>query len=230
VVGAEALLRWSHARRGFISPGEFVPLAETTGLIRLLTRWVLDRATGESRSWERAGRRLPVAINVSARSLQDERIVDDIEEVLLTHDLRGDRLQIEVTESAMMKDAARAAEVLESLAGRGVSVSIDDFGTGYTSLGLLRKLPVQELKIDKSFVIGMAGDGAEDTAIVRSTADLAHNLGLTVVAEGVEDQWTLDVLSSFGCDQAQGYHIARPMPSADFVGWLGASPWRVIES
>lgn len=230
IVGAEALLRWAHSRRGFVSPAEFIPLAEQTGLIRPLTRWVLDRATGESCAWARAGRKLPVAINVSARSLQDERIVDDIEEALLTHDVRGDRLQIEVTESAVMNDAGRAAEVLSSLTGRGVAVSIDDFGTGYSSLGLLRRLPVQELKIDKSFVIGMAGEGAEDTAIVRSTADLAHNLGLTVVAEGVEDQWTLDLLSSFGCDQAQGYHIARPMPSADFVGWLGKAPWRVIES
>ena len=177
-----------------MSPADFVPLAEQTGLIRPLTRWVLDRATGESCAWARAGRRLPVAINVSARSLQDERIVDDVEEALLTHDVRGDRLQIEVTESAVMRDAGRAAEVLASLTGRGVAVSIDDFGTGYSSLGLLRRLPVNELKIDKSFVIGMAGDGAEDTAIVRSTADLAHNLGLTVVAEGVEDQWTLDLL------------------------------------
>jgi diguanylate cyclase (GGDEF)-like protein/PAS domain S-box-containing protein len=230
IVGAEALLRWTHAKRGFVSPAEFIPLAEQTGLIRPLTRWVLDRATGESCAWARAGRRLPVAINVSARSLQDGRIVDDVEEALLTHDVRGDRLQIEVTESAVMSDAGRAAEVLASLTGRGVSVAIDDFGTGYSSLGLLRRLPVQELKIDKSFVIGMAGDGAEDTAIVRSTADLAHNLGLTVVAEGVEDQWTLDLLSSFGCDQAQGYHIARPMPSADFVAWLGSAPWRVIEN
>ena len=230
IVGAEALLRWTHAKRGFVSPAEFIPLAEQTGLIRPLTRWVLDRATGESCAWARAGRRLPVAINVSARSLQDGRIVDDVEEALLTHDVRGDRLQIEVTESAVMSDVGHAAEVLASLTGRGVSVSIDDFGTGYSSLGLLRRLPVQELKIDKSFVIGMAGDGAEDTAIVRSTADLAHNLGLTVVAEGVEDQWTLDLLSSFGCDQAQGYHIARPMPSADFIAWLGSSPWRVIES
>jgi diguanylate cyclase (GGDEF)-like protein/PAS domain S-box-containing protein len=231
IVGAEALLRWPHVKRGFVSPADFVPLAEQTGLIRPLTRWVLDRATGESCAWARAGRRLPVAINVSARSLQDERIVDDIEEALLTHDVRGDRLQIEVTESAVMRDAGRAAEVLASLTDRGVLVSIDDFGTGYSSLELLRRLPVHELKIDKSFVIGMAGDdGAEDTAIVRSTADLAHNLGLTVVAEGVEGQWTLDLLSSFGCDQAQGYHIAKPMPSAEFVDWLGSSPWRVIES
>jgi len=230
VVGAEALLRWPHSRRGYVSPAEFVPLAETTGLIRQLTRWVLDRATGEARSWERAGRQLPVSINITARSLHDDRIVDEVEEALLTHDLRSDRLQIEITESAVMHDEGRAAEVLAHLTGRGVLVSIDDFGMGYTSLNLLRRLPLHELKIDGSFVRGMRGDAAEDTAIVRSTAELAHNLGLTAVAEQVEDQWTLDLLSSFGCDQAQGYHIAKPMPSADFVDWLGASSWRVLES
>ena len=230
VVGAEALLRWAHPKRGFVSPAEFIPLAEQTGLIRPLTRWVLDRAAGEARGWERAGQRLPVAVNVSARSLHDNRIVDDVEEALLTHDLRADRLQIEVTESAVMADAGNAATVLSSLTSRGVAVSIDDFGTGYSSLGLLRKLPVHELKIDKSFVMGMGGDGGEDTAIVRSTADLAHNLGLNVVAEGVEDQWTLDLLATFGCDQAQGYHIARPMSGGAFTGWLGGSSWRVLES
>ena len=222
VVGAEALLRWPHPKRGFVPPADFIPLAEQTGLIRPLTRWVLDRAAGEARAWERAGRHIPVAVNVSARSLHDGRIVDDVEEALLTHDLRSDRLQVEVTESAVMADAGRAAEVLSSLTSRGVTVAIDDFGTGYSSLGLLRKLPVHELKIDKSFVIGMAGEGGEDTAIVRSTADLAHNLGLNVVAEGVEDQWTLDLLASFGCDQAQGYHIARPMPGGTSgAGWAG---------
>jgi EAL domain-containing protein (putative c-di-GMP-specific phosphodiesterase class I) len=191
---------------------------------------VLDRATGEARSWERAGRQLPVSINISARSLHDDRIVDEVEEALLTHDLRSDRLQIEITESAVMHDEGRAAEVLAHLTGRGVLVSIDDFGMGYTSLNLLRRLPLHELKIDGSFVRGMRGDAAEDTAIVRSTAELAHNLGLTAVAEQVEDQWTLDLLSSFGCDQAQGYHIAKPMPSAGFVDWLGSSSWRVLES
>jgi diguanylate cyclase (GGDEF)-like protein/PAS domain S-box-containing protein len=237
VVGAEALLRWPHAKRGFISPAEFIPLAEQTGagLIRPLTRWVLDRAVGEARGWERAGRRIPVAVNVSARSLHDGRIVEDVEETLLTHDLRPDRLQVEVTESAVMSDEGHAFEVLSSLTDRGVMVAIDDFGTGYSSLGLLRRLPVHELKIDKSFVIGMAKEGGEDTAfedtaIVRSTADLAHNLGLSVVAEGVEDQWTLDLLATFGCDQAQGYHIARPMPGAAFEKWLGESAWSVVES
>ena len=230
VVGAEALLRWPHPKRGLVPPAEFIPLAERTGLLRPLTRWVLDRAMGEARGWERAGRQLPVSVNISARSLHDGRILDDVEEALLTHDLRPQGLVVEVTESAVMADAARAADVLGSLSSRGVRVSIDDFGTGYSSLGLLRRLPVGELKIDKSFVLGMAGDGGEDTAIVRSTADLAHNLGFGVVAEGVEDQWTLDLLGTFGCDEAQGFHIARPMPSVDFVSWLGGAHWRVIES
>ena len=230
VVGAEALLRWNHPKRGPVSPAEFIPLAEQTGsgLIRLLTKWVLDRAAGEARAWERAGRQIPVAVNVSARSLHDGRIVDDVEETLLTHDLRPERLQVEVTESAVMADAGRAAEVLSNLSSRGVAVAIDDFGTGQTSLVLLKRLPVRQLKIDKSFVMGMAGEEGADTAIVRSAADLAHNLGLDVVAEGVEDQWTLDLLSTFGCDQAQGYHIARPMPAAAFAGWVGGSPWRVL--
>jgi diguanylate cyclase (GGDEF)-like protein/PAS domain S-box-containing protein len=243
VTGAEALLRWPHPKRGYVSPADFIPVAESTGpgLIRLLTRWVLDRAVGEARGWERAGRQIPIAVNVSARSLNDTRIVDDVEEALVTHDLGADRLLVEVTESALTSSNARSADVLKELADRRVVVAIDDFGMGYHSLDHLRHLPVQELKIDKSFVIGMAkeegeagGDGKnrafEDTAIVRSTADLAHNLGLSVVAEGVEDQWTLDLLSSFGCDQAQGYHIARPMPAAAFTGWLAGSPWRVLAS
>jgi diguanylate cyclase (GGDEF)-like protein/PAS domain S-box-containing protein len=237
VVGAEALLRWPHPKRGFVSPAEFIPLAEQTGagLIRPLTRWVLDRAVGEARGWERAGRRLPVSVNVSARSLHDDRLVEDVEEALLTHDLRADRLQVEVTESAVMSDDERAVEVLSNLTSRGVRVAIDDFGIGYSSLDRLRRLKVHELKIDKSFVMGMANEEGdetafEDTAIVRSTADLAHNLGLSVVAEGVENQWTLDLLGTFGCDEAQGYHIARPMPAAAFTKWLGESSWRVIES
>jgi diguanylate cyclase (GGDEF)-like protein/PAS domain S-box-containing protein len=230
VVGAEALLRWPHPKRGFVPPAEFIPLTEQTGLIRPLTRWVLGRAAGEARGWEREGRSLPVAVNMSARSLQDARIVDEVEQAVQASGLRPDRLQIEVTESAVMTDPARAADVLSRLTAKGVSVAIDDFGTGYSSLGLLRRLPVHELKIDKSFVMGMAGDGGEDTAIVRSTADLAHNLGLSVVAEGVEDQWTLDLLSTLGCDEAQGFHIARPMASADLMGWLGSGAWTVGES
>jgi diguanylate cyclase (GGDEF)-like protein/PAS domain S-box-containing protein len=230
VVGAEALLRWPHPRRGFVPPAEFIPLVEQTGLMRPLTRWVLNRAVGEARSFERNGRTLPVAVNVSARNLHDAQIVEDVADALLAHDLPAERLRLEVTESAVMADAGRAAEVLRDLSGRGVKVAIDDFGTGYSSLGHLRRLPVAELKIDGSFVRGMMGEGGEDTAIVRSTSDLAHNLGLNVVAEGVEDQWTLDLLSSLGCDSAQGFFIARPMAPADLVTWLERSPWRVTQN
>jgi diguanylate cyclase (GGDEF)-like protein/PAS domain S-box-containing protein len=230
VVGAEALLRWPHPKRGYVSPAEYIELAEQTGIIRPLTRWVLDRATEEARSWERVQRPLPVAVNVSQRSLHDMRLIDEVESALKAHDLPPSRLQVEVTESAVMNDRKGAEEVLRGLTSRGVAVSIDDFGTGYTSLGLLRNLRVAELKIDKSFVQGMAGDSGEDTAIVRSTAELAHNLGLSVVAEGVEDEWTLDLLGSFGCDQAQGFHIGRPMASAAFLDWLSTSGWRMPES
>jgi EAL domain-containing protein (putative c-di-GMP-specific phosphodiesterase class I) len=211
---------------------EFIPLAEHigSGLMRPLTRWVLDRAVEEAKSFERDGRMLPVAVNVSAQNLHDDLLVDEVAHTLVKHSVPADRLRLEVTETAVMADRDRATEVLDGLAKRGVSISIDDFGTGYSSLEQLRRLPVSELKIDGSFVRGMVGNGGEDTAIVRSTSDLAHNLGLSVVAEGVEDQWTLDVLSTFGCDQAQGFFIARPMASAELVNWLGKTTWRVAES
>jgi diguanylate cyclase (GGDEF)-like protein/PAS domain S-box-containing protein len=230
VVGAEALLRWPHPKRGMVPPGKFIPLAEHTGLMRPLTRWVLDRAIREAHAWERGGQPLPVAVNVSARSLHDRLIVDDVAEALLANDFDPSHLQIEVTESAVMADETRAAETLNGLKGKGVDVSIDDFGTGYSSLRLLRQLPVSELKIDRSFVMGMGGEAGEDTAIVRSTNDLGHNLGLTVVAEGVENEWTLDLLSAFGCDLAQGYYIARPMPPADIPTWIDRSKWKMAES
>ncbi len=230
VVGAEALLRWTHPRRGLVPPDEFIPLAEQTGLMRPLTRWVLDRAVGEAKGFKRDGRELAVAVNVSARNLHDTQIVDQVADTLLTHDMPAERLQLEVTESAVMSDVGRAAEVLGGLTRRGVTVSIDDFGTGYSSLSLLRRLPVGELKIDRTFVMGMDGNGGEDTAIVRSTSELAHNLGLSVVAEGVEDQETLDALTLMGCDHAQGYHIARPMPADELVRWLEHASWDMPES
>ncbi len=230
VIGAEALLRWPHPRRGLVPPLDFIPLAEQTGLMRPLTRWVLERAVAETKAFVRDGRALPVAVNVSARNLYDTEIIDDVAHALLTHAVPAQRLQVEVTESAVMADAGRAAAVLGGLTRRGVGVSIDDFGVGNSSLRLLRRLPVGELKIDQSFVSGMVGNGGEDTAIVRSTTDLGHNLGLTVVAEGVEDQWTLDALAGLGCDQAQGFYIARPMAAGDLVRWLGQAPWRMAES
>jgi EAL domain-containing protein (putative c-di-GMP-specific phosphodiesterase class I) len=210
-----------------VAPGEFIPLAERTGLMRPLTRWVINRAVREIGGVERNGRGLKVAVNVSARNLHDSEIVDEVTEALLSHDLPAERLQLEVTESAVMADTGRAADILGELKSRGVEVAIDDFGTGYSSLSLLRHLPVGELKIDRSFVMGMDGNGSEDTAIVRSTSDLAHNLGLLVVAEGVEDEQTLDALEGMGCDLAQGYHIARPMPVEELVRWLDETPWGV---
>ncbi|MCG6925677.1 MAG: GGDEF and EAL domain-containing protein [Acidobacteria bacterium] len=229
IVGVEALLRWPHSKRGMVPPGTFIPLAEKTGLMRELTRLVLDKVARQARGWQKDGWPLPVAVNVSARSLHDRLIVDDVADALRTHDVDPARLQIEITESAVMADENRAVETLSGLTGKGVGISIDDFGIGYTSLRLLRRLPVSELKIDRSFVMGMAGEAGEDTAIVRSTNDLGHNLGLTVVAEGVENEWTLDLLSAFGCDLAQGFHIARPMPPAELPGWIARSDWKMAE-
>jgi len=230
VVGAEALLRWPHPRRGMVPPAEFIPLAEQAGLIRSLTRWVIRRALADAKGFARNGQTLPVAVNVSARNLQDGRILDDVNDALAGSGVGPDRLQVEVTESAVMTDPVRAAETLARLSHRGISISIDDFGQGYTSIGLLRRLPVTEIKIDNEFVRGMVGNGVEDTAIVRLTNDLGHNLGLSVVAEGVEDERTMEMLSTFGCDSAQGYYIARPMPSADFQSWLGNGAWPAASS
>jgi len=226
VTGAEALLRWPHPRRGLVPPADFIPIAEPTGVIRQLTRWVVDRAVSEARAFEHAGYSLPVAVNVSRRNLHDGQIIEDVGSALDRHSVPADRFHVEVTETAVMDDPVRAGEVLARLARQGVRISMDDFGRGYSSLSMLRRLPLTEIKIDNQFVRGMVGEGAEDTAIVRSTNDLAHNLGLSVVAEGVEDQWTMDVLSTFGCDQAQGYYIARPMPASDFRRWLGRSGFR----
>jgi EAL domain-containing protein (putative c-di-GMP-specific phosphodiesterase class I) len=199
--------------------------------MRPLTRLVLDKATRQARLWGRNGHALPVAVNVSARSLHDPLLVEDVAEALRANDLDPARLQIEITESAVLADETRAEETLSGLKEQGISISVDDFGTGYSSLSLLRRLPgLSELKIDRSFVIGMAGEAGEDTAIVRSTNDLGHNLGLTVVAEGVEDEWTLDLLSAFGCDLAQGYFIARPMPAADLKAWMTGSDWKMAEN
>jgi diguanylate cyclase (GGDEF)-like protein/PAS domain S-box-containing protein len=233
VMGAEALLRWPHPKRGFVPPSEFIPLAENAGLNGALTRWVLDHAVAEARTWHKSGKKIEIAVNVSARSLQDRRIVEDVMSSLERSGLEPVRLIVEVTESAMMHDPRRAAEILGDIRRGGVKVSIDDFGTGFTSFNMLKQLDLTELKIDNSFVRGMQADGEEsstDTAIVRATADLAHNLDLTAVAEGVEDEWTLDLLANFGCDQAQGYHIARPMPGPAFVEWLGTTSWKTVES
>jgi diguanylate cyclase (GGDEF)-like protein/PAS domain S-box-containing protein len=226
VVGAEALVRWRHPKHGMVPPDQFIPLAEQGGLIKPLTRWVLDHALTQCEAWMREEPKLPVAVNLSARNLHDPQLVEQVTGLLASRQVAPELLQLELTESAVMTDPVRAGEILGVLDATGVGISIDDFGTGYTSLAYLRRLPVSELKIDKSFVMGMTKED-EDTAIVRSTNDLGHNLGLSVVAEGVEDEPTLELLGSFGCDAAQGYYMGRPMPAADLARWLRESPWGV---
>jgi diguanylate cyclase (GGDEF)-like protein len=224
VTCAEALVRWQHPQHGLLSPDLFVPIAEQTGLIRPLSRWVLNAALRQVNRWRRDGLDLAVAVNLSMRNLHDPEIVDMIRKLLARWGVPAACLTIEITESSLMADAARALEVLEHLQAMGVAVSIDDFGTGYSSLAYLKRLPVNELKIDKSFVAHMASDD-NDLAIVRSTVGLAHDLGLSVVAEGVEDQDTWDLLVDVGCDVAQGYFISRPLPPLVLGEWLDSADW-----
>ena len=223
VVGVEALVRWHHPVRGLVQPDEFIPLAEHTGLIGPLMRHVLDRALHQAGAWADAGRPLQVAVNLSARNLLDERLPAMVQSLLAAHGVPASMLELEVTESALMTEPGRARSLLEELAKVGVRISIDDFGAGYTSLGQLRDLPVTELKIDRSFVTTMTQDRSM-AFIVQSVIELGHNLGLTIVAEGVESTEALDALAGFGCDVAQGYYLSRPMPLEMFDHWLTTHP------
>ena len=231
--GAEALVRWQHPVRGLVPPMEFIPFAEQTGYVRQLTLWVFEEAARQQPALAAMGiQRL--SLNLSTRDLLDLELPDKLELLLLRHGARAESFCLEITESAIMDDPERAEATLNRLAQRGYKLSIDDFGTGYSSLAYLQRLPVQELKIDKSFVMGLVGAGAEgpergDAMIVRSTIDLAHNLGLTVVAEGVENAAILQRLTEMGCDEAQGYHMSKPVPLAALQDWaarraVGAAP------
>ncbi len=215
----EALVRWAHPTRGLLPPEVFIPLAESTGLIVPLTRWVLEEATRQAGAWRRAGLAVSVAVNLSAASLQDPALPATVAALLGAHALPAGLLRVELTESMLMADVGRAPVALAALADIGVRVSVDDFGTGYSSLAYLKRLPVDELKIDKAFVRDVAVD-ASDAAIVGATIGLGHGLGLRVVGEGVESQASLDALRALGCDGAQGYHIARPLPPAAMTRWL----------
>jgi diguanylate cyclase (GGDEF)-like protein/PAS domain S-box-containing protein len=226
VTGVEALLRWKHPHRGIIPPNEFIPLVERSGLIRPLTHWVLSAAVDQARAWERAGLRLSVAVNLSARNLLDAQLPDHLLELLTRTGAPADRLELEITESTIMADPARALEVLTRLHGMGIPLAIDDFGTGYSSLGYLKRLPVSAVKIDKSFVKNMETDD-NDAVIVRSTVELAHNLGLQVVAEGVETSYLWERLAALGCDAAQGYYVSQPMPADALSRWFVDAPWQV---
>lgn len=219
VVGAEALIRWEHPERGMIFPADFIPLAEHTGLIGPLTHHVLDTALAQIRAWSDAGRPLTVSVNVSARNLLDERLPDEVAGLLAVHGVQPELLELEVTESALMAEPARAKQILERLSAMGIRISIDDFGAGYTSLSQLKTLPVSELKIDKSFVLSMTED-IGNAMIVHSVIDLGHSLGLSIVAEGVETDQALTTLTDFGCDVAQGYLMSRPVTADALDIWL----------
>ncbi|MBY0409835.1 MAG: EAL domain-containing protein [Burkholderiaceae bacterium] len=215
---AEALVRWQHPQRGLVPPMDFIPFAEQTGFVRHLTLWMFEEVVRLLSGPQMAGKTLRVSINLSTRDLMDPELSQRLGEILERYGVMASSLCLEITESAIMDDPARAEAMLNRLSEQGFKLSIDDFGTGYSSLAYLKRLPVDELKIDKSFVMGMQV-GEDDVMIVRSTIDLAHNLGLTVVAEGVENGEILDHLRALSCDEAQGYHIARPLPVDDFFAW-----------
>jgi diguanylate cyclase (GGDEF)-like protein len=219
VVGGEALVRWDHPEHGHLKPDQFISLAEPTGLISPLTLYVLDTALRQQRRWSHQGLQLSVAVNVSVRTLYDDQFPRDVQELLDRHAAPPGKLVLEVTESTMMSDPGRAAAVLARLSHLGVQISVDDFGTGYSSLAYLKRLPISEVKIDKSFVIGMEDD-PEQLAIVSSIVDLGRNLGLRVVAEGVETDSAWALLRDRGCHRAQGYFLSPPLPADGFVAWI----------
>ncbi len=220
----EALIRWNHPKRGFMSPDLFLPLAEQTGDIRKLTSWVLDNAIRQCGEWRKTGLNINVAINLSAKDLLNKDLAIIIARLLQQHEVSSAWIVLEITESAIMHDAERALDMLLVLSGMGLGLSIDDFGTGYSSMEYLKKLPVTELKIDRSFVRELA-ENKEDQILVKSAIDLGHNLGMTIVAEGVEDESCLAVLKAQGCDLAQGYLFSPPLPVEKLGAWISTSPW-----
>ena len=226
VVGVEALVRWIHPEHGFMPPDEFIPLAEHTGLIQPLTTFVLRSALRECRRWQEEGLDLDVSVNLSVRSLLDLQLPESVSTLLREFDVEPSRLILEITESSIMADPIRAADVVDRLSDLGIGLAIDDFGTGYSSLSYLKRLPVSEIKIDKSFVLAMTSED-NDAVIVRSTVDLGRNLGLRVVAEGVETVEMFDELRNLGCDIAQGYLLSRPLPADELTVW--AIDWRSTE-
>jgi diguanylate cyclase (GGDEF)-like protein len=222
ITGVEALLRWQHPVEGTVMPQRIIPVAEQLGMITPITNWVLVTALKQCKQWSYDGLHIPVAVNVSARSFQNPRLLEKIQAALNVADVSGECLEIEITEATLMQDIDRATEVLNRLSDIGVTIAIDDFGTGYSSLSYLKQLPIHTLKIDQSFIVDVAFD-QQDVAIVRSIIDLGHNLGYKVVAEGVESGMAWDMLNSLGCDTAQGFHISKPLADEHFSSWLAES-------
>ncbi len=223
VLGVEALVRWQHPRRGLLPPFEFLPLAEQTDLIVPLSQWVLRRAVRQGTDWQRIGLDLTIAVNIPAQGLTDLTLPEQIIAVLDEEGLPGSRLVLEVTETGAMKDVVSAMDILSRLRLRGIELSIDDFGTGYSSLAKLQKMPFGELKIDRSFVSDVHVND-DSRVIVQIIIDLAHNLGMKVVAEGVETEEVWDRLRSWGCDIVQGYYVCRPIPAGEFQAWHRERP------
>ncbi len=221
--GLEALVRWQHPAKGLLYPETFVPLAEHTGLIRSLTKYVLSEAIRQCQVWRQRDMDLSVAVNLSAQDLRDEQFTTEVSRLLQRWGAPPACLELEITENSAMADPVCARKVLEGLSTMGIRIALDDFGTGYSSLAYLRQLPVRELKIDKSFVTDPAT--GDDIAMIRSIIDLGHNLGLQVVAEGVETKHMWDRLVALGCDLAQGYYVARPMPAPELAAWLASAPY-----
>ncbi|HEX8105253.1 MAG TPA: bifunctional diguanylate cyclase/phosphodiesterase, partial [Solirubrobacteraceae bacterium] len=216
--GVEALARWEHPERGNLPPDTFIPLAEQTGQIRALTMCVIQQAVAQCARWQAGGLDLDVAVNVSARDLLDLDLPATVDDLLRSHGLPADRLVLEITESMLVADPHRAERVLRQLSRLGVRIAVDDFGTGYSSLTYLKRMPIDEIKVDRSFVLNMATN-ADDAAIVASTVGLGQNLGLRTVAEGVENAAAFAVLQGMGCDRAQGYHLSRPVPAPELEAW-----------
>jgi EAL domain-containing protein (putative c-di-GMP-specific phosphodiesterase class I) len=212
VVGAEALLRWAHPERGIVPPGEFIPLAERTGLIVPLGAWVLDEACRQAARWQRPGRLFGVTVNVSARQLHDERFLESVDAALAKSGLAPDRLTLELTESLLVRRSEPTQQLLRQLKAMGVRLAVDDFGTGYSCLSYLDQLPIDVLKIDKSFVDVVGRDGA-NPVLAHVVISLGRMLSLTTVAEGIESARQSDALRTLGCQLGQGYHFARPMPA-----------------
>jgi len=217
--GVEALVRWPHPERGLIPPADFIPAAERSGLIKPLTEWVVGRALAEGRGWRVGPDAVDIAVNISMRNLMDPSLPGNVARHIADLGIDPARVCLEITESVAMADPERTISVLMQLHDIGVHIAIDDFGTGHSSLSYLRRIPVHSLKIDRTFIAGLAHDPAS-RSIVKATIELGHALGLVVVAEGIEQQEELDAARELGCDQAQGYFIARPMSAADIPLWL----------
>lgn len=225
--GAESLVRWQHPKHGFISPDEFIPMAERTRMIKHLTIWVLKEAFKHCAEWHKRGLGLTISVNLSAKDLHDPELVDVIAGIAAATAINPDWIILEITESSIMTDPEISLATIKRLRNMGYRFSIDDFGTGYSSLAYLRKLPLSELKIDKSFVMDLLDSEASDAVIVNAIINLAHNLDLQVTAEGVENSAILERLGEFGCDIAQGYHFSKPLSYEDFNQWLSNAPWQL---